>query len=132
MSARLRWLGLAWMVWSATFVLLGGSLGLGFVGLAGLMRVLPDTNTGEPAPWWAAALFGGFGALVGLLFVLVGILGMVSGWALRSGRGWARVMVALLAFTQMSNVPLGTILGIVTFYILFTPEPPQGADGAGG
>lgn len=132
MSPRLRWLGLAWVVWSATFVLLGASIGLGFVGFAGLMRVLPDTNTGQPAPWWAAALFGGLGATVGLLFVLLGILGMVSGWALRSGRTWAKVMVALLAFTQMSNVPMGTMLGIITFYVLFSPEPPRRTDGAGG
>lgn len=133
MSGRVRTLGLAWTAWSAIVALIGAAAGLGAVGLAGLMHVVPDSRTGEPAPTWLALGFGGFGAFLGGLLVLYGLAGVAIGWSLRRGRTWAKWGALVLAITQISQFPIGTLLGVATFAVLFgrDPDAPPATGGGG-
>ncbi|MEX0890590.1 MAG: hypothetical protein WEB88_00365 [Gemmatimonadota bacterium] len=89
----------------------------------------------------AAALVLGVGALVSFLaaggdgFLTMGILGIVAtiaaalalpnlivGIGLLQRAGWARVGGLILGFLNLFNPPLGTVLGIYTFWVLLSHD----------
>ncbi len=117
-NPRLSPLGIVWVVWSAITVLVGVGVFLMAAGFGGLIAVLPDTNTGEPAPWWVGLLFGGMGLAIGGIIAAMGGIGIAVGLALRKGRQWAMIAACILGFMQMSNFPVGTALAIWTFVVV--------------
>jgi hypothetical protein len=64
-------------------------------------------------------------ALCGLLAVL-GLPGIIGGWALFTGRPWGRPLVLVLGVLDLLNVPFGTALGIYTLWALLH-EPQRQA-----
>lgn len=116
-NPKLDALGIVWMVWSAFTGLVGLGVAALAMGLGGLVALVPDTSTGEPAPWWVGFLFGGFGLAFGLFFAAMGGFGIAMGRSLRRGRKWAIVAACILGFFQLSNFPLGTLLGVWTFVV---------------
>lgn len=118
LNPRLSLLGTVWAVWSAFTALIGVGIVLFAAGFGGLIAVLPDTNTGEPAPWWVGFLFGGMGLAIGGAIVAMGALGIAVGMGLRKGRQWAMICACILGFLQMSNFPVGTALAVWTFVMV--------------
>jgi hypothetical protein len=59
-------------------------------------------------------------AIVILLAIAVGY--GVVGWGLWTLKPWARLGAIVLAVLGLLNVPLGTIIGVVTLWYLFQPE----------
>ena len=53
------------------------------------------------------------------LSVVCGILGLAAGVALLAGNRSGRVIALIAAFLSLSNIPLGTTLGISTLIMLF-------------
>lgn len=132
-QTRNELVGVLWMAYSIIFVFAGVLMGGMFVGMGGLIALLPPPEgQGEPPPWWFGGLMGGMGLVFGAAFVGVGLLGVVAGWYTRKGRTWAKIVLAFLAFTQLTQFPVGSLVGIVTWVLLFLPEPPAGGAGAGG
>ncbi len=115
---KLNPLGIVWMVWSAITGLAGLLVAAVAMGFGGLVTMLPDDTTGEPAPWWVGFLFGGVGITIGLVILGMGAFGMMVGSALRYGRRWALIAALILGFFQLSNMPVGTALGIWTFVVV--------------
>jgi len=89
----------------------------------------------------AAAAVLGIGALFSFLagggdgFIAMGILGIVAtiaaalalpnlivGIGLVQRAGWARVGGLILGFLNLFNPPLGTVLGIYTFWVLLSDD----------
>lgn len=126
-----RAVGVAWMVYCGLVGAAGVAAGIAFVGMALLMAVLPDSRTGAPAPTWVAFAFGGFGALVGGILGVYGALGATIGWYVTRGRTWAKWGALVLAITQVAQFPVGTLLGIATFVVMFRAEPAGGRGAAG-
>jgi len=56
------------------------------------------------------------------LMAVLGLPNIVGGWGLLKRREWARVLVLILAFLSLFNVPFGTALGIYSLIVLFNPE----------
>ena len=71
-------------------------------------------DSGEDA--LAMAAVGGFFAV---FFGVLALPGLIGGIYLMKYRNWARILVIVLACLNLTNVPLGTALGIYTLWALF-------------
>ena len=70
------------------------------------------------------AIIGIFAAAFMFLLSLPGVIG---GWGLLRRAGWARLLVIVLGILQLGNVPIGTVLGVYTIWVLMLNEPTANA-----
>jgi hypothetical protein len=73
----------------------------------------------------AMAITGIVGPAVALFFVLLSAPGMIGGIYLLKHRPWARILVLVLGFINLIEIPIGTALGIYTIWVLFKNETAQ-------
>ncbi len=70
----------------------------------------------------AGALIGALGAgILGLLLVPLGIIELIIGLALFTGKNWARILAMIGGVLDLFNIPLGTIFGIVILWYFTRP-----------
>ena len=62
------------------------------------------------------------GPAVALFFVLLSAPGLIGGIYLLKHRPWARILVLVLGFINLIEIPIGTALGIYTIWVLFKNE----------
>lgn len=62
------------------------------------------------------------GSLVGGFLLLISIPGLIGGIGLLRWQPWARMLVLILGFINLINIPLGTALGIYTIWVLLNDE----------
>jgi hypothetical protein len=67
----------------------------------------------------AAGILGIIAVAVCTFLAVLGLPGIIGGWALFTGRSWGRPLVLVLGFLQLLNIPFGTALGIYTIWALF-------------
>jgi hypothetical protein len=70
----------------------------------------------------AMAITGIVGPAIALLFVLLFAPGLIGGIYLLKHRPWARILVLVLGFINLIEIPIGTALGIYTIWVLFKNE----------
>ena len=58
------------------------------------------------------------GTGVGLLLVVIGIPGLVAGFGLLAIKSWARILAIVVAILGLTNVPIGTLIGIYALWVL--------------
>ena len=58
------------------------------------------------------------GIVIGSFILLVSIPGIIGGFGLLKYKEWARILVLIMGFLNLINVPLGTILGVYTIWVL--------------
>ena len=100
------------------FALLGAIAVFAFLGLAGGIVV----SQGEKE---AAGIIGIVAVCVGGFLAVVALPGILGGWGLYVGRGWARPLVLVLGFLHLSNIPFGTAIGIYTIWALLNEPQTQ-------
>lgn len=62
------------------------------------------------------------GAVVGTFLFVLGIPGVIAGiWLLRR-RSWARVLAIIVGAVDLLDIPLGTALGVYTFWVLLNDD----------
>lgn len=61
---------------------------------------------------------------LGVLVLAKAVIGFFAGWGLLQRDPWARVLLLVLAFISLINVPFGTALGVYTLWVLL-PGPSQ-------
>ena len=66
----------------------------------------------------ATRILGIIGTTVGALLVVLGIPGIVAGYALLRRKAWGRILAMVVGFLGLVNFPLGTAIGIYTFWVL--------------
>ena len=79
----------------------------------------------------AMAITGIVGPAIAFFLVLVSAPGLIGGIFLLKYRPWARILVLVLGFINLIEIPIGTALGIYTIWVLlknetvqmFTPSP---------
>lgn len=59
------------------------------------------------------------GVIVGLFVALFAIPGFIAGNGLLEGKSWARVLTMVLGALKILDFPLGTALGVYTFWVLW-------------
>lgn len=93
------WLILAWLIW-------------GVLSAVGMM-------SGDPQ---AAGVLSLVGTVIGGVFFFLSAPGVVAGVGFLKGWWWARYLGLILGFLNLIHIPLGTILGVYTFWVLMQDE----------
>jgi hypothetical protein len=70
----------------------------------------------------AALLVPILGSLVGVFFLILAVPGLALAYGLLKARPWAWILALILGVLNLFNVPIGTILGIYTLYVLTRTE----------
>lgn len=79
-----------------------------------------DSGMGMGLP---SGLFGTVVAALAIgVFVLLSLPGIIGGIGLLLRQGWARVVLLVVSFIQLINIPFGTALGIYTIWVLLQDE----------
>ena len=96
-----------------------GALGLlaaliAFVAIAGGGQLADDPD--------AEAITSTVGTLIAVFIGLISLPNLLAGYGLLKRHTWARVLALVLGFLNLFNVPLGTALGLYTFWVLFKDE----------
>ncbi len=98
-----------------------------------------------------AVMFGGFGAILGLLsgdagglmaggivgllaifFGLLSLPSLLGGWGLLNYKPWARMVVIVLSVLNLINIPFGTLIGGYSLWVLLSDETQQILRARGG
>ncbi|MDZ7292710.1 MAG: hypothetical protein ONB44_06690 [candidate division KSB1 bacterium] len=98
-------------------------------GILGLIVAIVFLNalTGQVAFPRRLLIFStsGFGAVLAFFFAIVSVPAIIGGTALLLRQPWARILVLILGFVNIFNIPLGTILGIYTIWVLTREQATQ-------
>ncbi len=79
--------------------------------------VFPGGHYSNPeAPFRTADIW------VGSYLILISLAGIIGGLWLREYRTWARTLLLILGTIHLFNVPVGTVFGIYTIWVLSRQE----------
>ena len=110
MNTHVKIVGILHIVYG--LLLLGLALtvlfGLGFAGSMALINGEQD----------AATILGVLGTGLSGLFAFLSLPNIIGGWALLAGKSWGRILVLVLGFLHLIDIPLGTALGFYTIWVL--------------
>ncbi len=111
MQKHLQLLGIIYIVYHA--------IGLIFAWL--IWGVLSGIGmmSGDPQ---AAGILTRVGTGIAMLLFTLSAPGVVGGIGILKGWWWSRYLVLLLGFLNLIHIPLGTVLGIYTFWVLMQDE----------
>jgi hypothetical protein len=73
----------------------------------------------------AMAITAIVGPAIALFLFIVSAPGFIGGIFLLKWRPWARILILILGFLNLLNIPFGTILGIYTIWVLLKNETIQ-------
>lgn len=65
---------------------------------------------------------------LGIVILAKAAIGFVAGWGLLQREPWARVLLLVLAFISLINIPFGTALGVYTLWVLLSGPSQQEYD----
>ena len=111
MQKHIQLLGILYIVYNALGLLIA-SLVWGVLSGVGMF-------SGDPQ---AAGILALIGTVIAILFFVFSAPGIIGGIGLLKGWWWSRYLVLVLGFLNLFNIPLGTILGIYTFWVLIQDE----------
>jgi len=70
----------------------------------------------------ALKVLGFIGYILPVFIGVIAVLGLVGGIALLSYRSWARILVIIVAALGCLNIPIGTLVGVYTIWVLMQDE----------
>ncbi len=119
MKRHADFLGLLYLAWGAIFTLVGLA-GLALAGgAAAIARNGGPVSVGsELAAGITALTFG----VIAVLALVVGVLHLWVGAALRRFHSWARLLALGIAVIDLVVFPFGTALGAYAFWVLLRDE----------
>ena len=85
-----------------------------FLGVAGGGLLSGDART--------AAMTTGIGSVVTFLILLLCAPAIIGGFGLLRRRSWSRILLLILGAINLLNIPLGTILGIYTIWVMMQDD----------
>lgn len=106
-------------------------IGLGALGILAAIIVLVATIgpgflvlflEGDQEPLTILTIIG-FG--VAMFLIVISVPGIIGGIGLLRWKPWARVLVLILGVLNLVNIPIGTLLGIYTIWVLMQDEAAQ-------
>lgn len=98
---------------------IGGMVLFAVLSLVGSVVV----SQGEQA---AAGILAAVAVILGGLLFLLGLPGIIGGWALYTERSWGRPVVLVLGVLALFNIPIGTAVGVYTLWALLRdPQEPS-------
>jgi len=111
MGTHIRTLGVLYIVLNA-LTLCGAAVVVATAGGVGLI-------VGEPV---AALALGLAGTSVAVYLAAISVPGIIGGIGLLNRRRWARILVVVIGMLHLPNIPLGTLLGLYTLWVLLRQD----------
>ncbi len=115
MDTHLTVLGWLYLIGNATVLMLGILGWFFFTGLG----VFAAAGSGELA---AMGILGILGTVSLLFFGVLALPGMLAGFGLLKRYSWARYLALVVGFLGLFNFPVGTAIGIYTFWVLLQDD----------
>ncbi|NQT24570.1 hypothetical protein HQ585_04380 [candidate division KSB1 bacterium] len=78
--------------------------------------------SGDPE---AMAILNTVGSMISYFLVIISVPGLIVGFGLLARKNWARLMAVIMGFINLPNMPLGTAVGIYTFWVLLQDESDE-------
>ena len=66
----------------------------------------------------AVRILGIIGFSIGALLVVLGVPGLAAGYGLLHRKPWARMTALVLGILNLVNIPIGTVMGVYTLWVL--------------
>lgn len=94
---------------------------IGFVAGIGVLVFFPALGavTGDAEANVVLSIIGG---VVGTILIVVSIPGIIGGIGLLRRHSWARIVALIIGAADLFDIPIGTALGIYTFWVLMRDE----------
>ena len=70
----------------------------------------------------AFGILGSIGVSVGAFMCLLALPGFAAGWGILNRKPWARTLGIVVGILDLAAVPVGTVIGGYTLWILFEKE----------
>jgi hypothetical protein len=70
----------------------------------------------------ATRVLGFLGYILPLFVGVISVIGLIGGIALLSYRTWARVLVIIVSALGCLNIPIGTLVGVYTIWVLMQDD----------
>jgi hypothetical protein len=112
MQDHVKVIGILWIIFGCLSLL--GALILSMI-LFGV-SLIPDM--GEIAP----GILRFAGIVLSSFLALLGLPKIIGGIGLLKGCEWGRILILVVSFLSLINIPFGTALGIYSMIILFNPQ----------
>ena len=112
MKDHVKVIGILWVIFGAFWLGLAVFALLVFLGVA----MIPNVETISPS------ILRLVGIIVSAFMALMGLPQIIGGLGLIGHKEWARILVLVLAFIALLNVPFGTALGVYSMIVLFNAE----------
>ncbi len=112
MQDHVKVIGILWIIFGSLSLL--GALILSMI-LFGV-SLIPDI--GEIAP----GILRFAGIVLSSFLALLGLPKIIGGIGLLKGHEWGRILILVVSFLSLINIPFGTALGIYSMIILFNPQ----------
>jgi len=112
MRDHVKVIGILWIVYGVFFLALACVALLFFFGVA----TIPNVEDIEPG---ALRIIG---IIVSSFLGIIALPQIIGGLGLLGYREWARILMLVISFVSLPNVPFGTFLGVYTMVILFNRE----------
>jgi hypothetical protein len=111
MEKHITILGVLYIVFGA----LGLLAGLGLLALLSTIGIVSDDQQ-------AFAILTLIGSVIAVVLSVFSVPGIIGGIWLMKRKEWARILVLILGFINLLNIPFGTILGGYTIWALLNTE----------
>jgi tRNA A-37 threonylcarbamoyl transferase component Bud32 len=103
----------------AVINLVFGTLGL-FVGIIALVAISGGGLISQDPR--AMKITGIVGIAVATFFAVTSVPELIGGIGLLKRRGWARILVLIISILDLLYIPIGTVIGIYTIWVLLKDE----------
>jgi hypothetical protein len=117
MEKQVTALGIIFVIFHFLIFLIGLAILLTFAGVGILSAMALNHFSHLPV-----SILMGIGGLIGGIFMVISLPGIIAGAGLIRFKSWARVLALIISFFQLINFPIGTALGIYSFVILLSPK----------
>jgi hypothetical protein len=68
------------------------------------------------------AIMALIGTALGFFLLVISLPGIIGGIGILKRQNWARILLLIVGFLNLLNIPFGTALGIYTLWVLFNDE----------
>jgi hypothetical protein len=120
-QGHLHLLGIIWLAISA-FNTIGGVI-LFIIANTLFARVHPMGAPNAPSAFLHPLL-----SVIAIIILAKALCGFIAGWGLMQREPWARVIVLVLGFISLFNVPFGTAVGVYTLWVLLPAQSQEEYD----
>jgi len=69
-----------------------------------------------------SAIVGLAGGFAAIFLGAAGAFHLVAGWGLLERKPWARILTIVLGVISLIRIPIGTVLGVYTLWVLLSKE----------